>query len=118
MKEFLNELTLKDFKFENENYKIKKNDDKQGLLLIYAPWCGYSKLLGPEWRKFEKKYKNKYYIASLNSDKNNSGNDLIIKQLGIAGFPSVKYIQKDGTVDIDYEGDKNIESFLKYLLEK
>lgn len=118
MREFVNELTLKNFKFENNNYKINKNNDKQGLLLIYAPWCGYSKLLAPEWRKFENKYQDKYYIASLNSDKKNSGNNLIIEQIGVDGFPTIKYINKDGTVDINYDGDKNIEGFLKYLLEK
>ena len=111
-------LKIKDFKLKDGKYIIKKINDKPGLLLIYAPWCGYSKLILPEWDDFKKKYSKKYYIASLNVEEKNSGNKLISKKLGITGYPTIKYVNKDGIVGVNYDGERDIESFTKYLAEK
>ena len=112
------ELKMKDFKLKNSNYIIKKNENKPGLLLVYAPWCGYSKLVLPEWRDFEKKNNKKYYIAALNVEAKNSGNKLIARKLGVTGYPTIKYINKDGIVGVNYDGERDIGSFTKYLAEK
>ena len=118
MREFSNELKMKNFKYKNGSYFIKKTSGKPGLVLVYASWCGYSKILGPEWREFEKDYKNKYYIASIKVDKEKSGNDLIANQLNISGYPTIKYINKEGKIGETYEGERNIENFEKYLSKK
>jgi len=117
MNEFSNELKMKNFKYKDGNYFIKKTSGKPGLVLVYASWCGYSKILGPEWREFERE-NSKYYIASIKVDKEKSGNDLIADQLDISGYPTIKYINKDGKIGETYEGERNIENFLKYLSKK
>lgn len=116
MKSFSNELTMNDFKLKDGNYIIKKNNGKKGLLLVYAPWCGYSKMIGPEWREFNKN--KKYFVTALNVEKKNSGNKIIAKELNISGYPTIKYVNKDGKVLDTYDSDRNIEGFIKYLSEK
>ena len=97
------ELVASDFEVSN---KIKKTNGKRGLLLIYAPWCGYCQMLAPEWKTFGEKYKNDFFIKSLNADNKSSGNNLIAEKIGVEGFPTIKVVDSNGNIGKTYDGEE------------
>ena len=112
------EININEIKYKNGDLYIRNKEGKKGLVMIYAEWCGYCKLLAPIWKKFINKYKNKYTIRALNSE-GSINNKMILEKLGVQGFPTIKYINKDGKISKDsYEGERNINDFVNYLLKK
>ena len=110
------ELSTKDIDYKNNNFYIKKNN-KKGLFLIYADWCGYCQMLVPEWKKFVKEYSDKYTIKSFNVE-GGSGNKIIAQKMGVEGYPTILYISKDGKIGGQYSGERNIKEFDNYLSKK
>ena len=108
------EVTIKDFKLKDGEYFLK-NNGKKGLLLIYAPWCGYCQMLAPEWKRFYTKHKDNYVIKSLNVENKQAGNNKISEALGVQGFPTIKTIETSGKITKNFEGERNIKNFEKYL---
>ena len=108
------EVTINDFKYDNGNFYLK-NNKKKGLIVIYAPWCGYCNMLAPIWSKFAKEYKNEYTIKALNVENKRAGNKKMAEQLGVQGFPTIKYIDESGKIGKTYEGDRSKEDFKKFL---
>jgi thiol-disulfide isomerase/thioredoxin len=113
------EVTIKDFDYKPStgNFTLN-NNGKKGLLLIYAPWCGFCQMLTPEWKKFYQKNKEKYIIKALNVENKNAGNKRIVEKLNIQGFPTIKFIHTNGKIGENYSNERNIENFEKYLSQK
>ena len=114
MSKFPAEVTIKDFTLKNGKYHLK-NNNKKGLLVVYAPWCGYCQMLAPEWKKFYNKNKDKYTIRALNADNEKGGNKQVASGLGVQGFPTIKLIESSGKIGNTFEGERNTENFEKYL---
>ena len=67
------------------------------MILLYAPWCGHSKKMLPDYEKVKsdfdgkvingKKINIKMYNSDVDEDK--------VKEYGVKGFPSL-YVEKDG----------------------
>ena len=67
------------------------------LILIYAPWCGHSKRMLPDYEKVKSEFDGKtingktvnviMYNSDVDKDK--------VKEYGVKGFPSL-FIEKDG----------------------
>ena len=108
------ELELDDFIYKNNSFYLK-NTDNQGLVMIYAHWCGYCNILTPTWKKLHNKYKNKFTIKAIHVENKKGGNDKLVKQLNIQGYPTILKIEKDGKIGKKYEGERTIEEFVKFL---
>jgi thiol-disulfide isomerase/thioredoxin len=94
------------------NNSVKAN--KQVFLLIYMEGCGPCNETLPEWKKIEnilngkineKKYNN-VVIAEIEKD---NLNKLTFIKDDIKGFPSMKYISNNGSLQEDFE-DSNIKN--------
>ena len=109
------EIKANELKYRNGSFYVRNKEGKKGLVVIYADWCGYCQMLAPIWKKFIVEYQDKYNIRALNSD---GVNKMILEKIGVGGFPTIKYINKEGKIQDNYEGDRNINGFVNYLSKK
>ena len=83
------------------------------ILWFYAPWCGWSRKALPEWKKLEDFAKgNKKFIVKKFNDQQHGD---MMEKFGIRGFPTIKLIKPDET--IDYVGDRDFKHFKIFLEE-
>ena len=106
---YITELTPSDFE-SVAPWRLKGG--ASGMVLFYAPWCGYCKRVAPEWEKAAKtvgfcefyafnceKYKD--HVMKIKED---------TPEL-IKGYPSI-VIYKEGSPDEYYDGDRSSKSLV------
>lgn len=75
-------LTSANFKEETEG--------KNAIIKFYAPWCGHCKRMTPAWNELHEHHGDtKLVVAKV--DCTSDASREICKELGIRGFPTVKY---------------------------
>lgn len=96
--------------------EIVLNSKKDVLVEFYAPWCGHCKSLAPTYESLAAAFKNEedVIIANLDAD---SHKDLGEKY-GVSGFPTIKFFPKNNKDGEDYEGGRDIDSFVTFINEK
>jgi protein disulfide-isomerase A1 len=85
-----------------------------GLLVeMYAPWCGHCKKLTPQYEAAAKELeKSGFSIAKLDA----TVHKVVAAKYGVKGFPTIKYIGKDKT--IDYTGGRTSADIISYVIKK
>lgn len=104
------EVSVSDFKGH------KLNNKPEGLILIYASYCGYCTMVKPEWERFGKMMKGKHvYALQGDTDKN----QMLLNSLSVQGVPDIRFVGPDGKIDsVKFSGDRTAEEFKKYLTMK
>ncbi len=109
-----NNLTPKNFKIIDNNVFIT-NNNKPGILLIHATWCGHCTKFIPIFKALNQKL-NKNGVkfpcfaiedASLKQDGGN-----LARALNINGFPTIKFFDQHGKIIGDYNGSRNQNDLL------
>ena len=86
------------------------------VIKYYAPWCGFCKLLAPEFTKAANSPEMKELdvtFASIDVDFNRD----TLKKVGIYGFPVIKYYE-NGTIDGSYGGGRTSKDMIDYFVKK
>lgn len=78
-----NIIQLTDDNFDN---LVLKSDDIW-LVAFFAPWCGHSKTLAPNWAQAAQELKGKVKFGALDA----TVHKVKAAQYGIYGFPIIKY---------------------------
>lgn len=93
--------------------KIVNDPTKDVLVKYYAPWCGHCKSLAPIWDELAEHVAGNedIVIAKFDATANEAAG------VSIRGYPTLKFYPKNNKAGIDYEGDRDLASFKKWLAE-
>jgi len=93
---------------------IVMDDTKDVLVEFYAPWCGHCKQLEPKYEELAKSLSSNKNIVIAKVDA--TANE--IPGVGVRSFPTIKMWARGKKSDpIDYNGDREVEGFMKFLKE-
>merc|ERR1712045_478379 len=93
--------------------EVAMNANEDVLVEFYAPWCGHCKQLAPIWDELGEKYKDHETIVIAKMD--STANEL--EEVKVQGFPTIKLFKKGTNEIVDYNGDRTVEGFSKFLEE-
>lgn len=91
--------------------EVAKDATKHVLVEFYAPWCGHCKQLVPIWDSLGEKFADREDIVIAKMD--STGNEL--EDIKIQGFPTIKLFKKGDNKVVDYNGERTLEGFSKFL---
>jgi len=94
-------------------HDVAMDVNKDVLVEFYAPWCGHCKQLVPIWDKLAEKYADSESIVIAKMD--STANEL--EEVKVQGFPTIKLFKKGTNEIVDYNGDRTVEGFSKFLDE-
>ncbi|RUS88417.1 hypothetical protein EGW08_003813, partial [Elysia chlorotica] len=95
-----------------KNFKEVAMDKSKAVFVeFYAPWCGHCKQLAPIWDDLGKAFEDndKIVIAKMDSTANE------IEEVKIQSFPTLKYFPAGSDEIIDYNGERTLDGFKKFL---
>lgn len=95
-----------------KNFKEVAFDKNKAVFVeFYAPWCGHCKQLAPIWDDLGKAYEDndKIVIAKMDSTANE------VEDVKIQSFPTLKYFPAGSEEIIDYNGERTLDGFKKFL---
>merc|ERR1712088_1085916 len=90
---------------------VAKDAAKHVLVEFYAPWCGHCKQLVPIWDSLGEKFADREDIVIAKMD--STANEL--EDIKIQGFPTIKLFKKGDNKVVDYNGERTLEGFSKFL---
>ena len=93
---------------------------KQIFVIFYMEGCGPCNMTRPEWKKIEN------ILSSTDTNSNIVVVDIDQEVLGElkylqskpVGFPTMRYIANKGKTSEDYNGERNIDAFMKWIQSK
>jgi len=95
----------------NNFEEVAMDAGKHVLVEFYAPWCGHCKQLAPIWDQLGEHYKDSADIVIAKMD--STANEL--ENVKVQGFPTIKLFKKGDNTMIDYNGQRTLEGFKKFL---
>lgn len=107
-------LELYDSDFKGKKIIRKFAQDKYGIIIFHVPWCYYCKKALPEMEAAEEISKSpntSLYFAKVNCQNNPE----ITKRLGINKYPTIYFINKDGSIGSEYNGERYKHDIISYL---
>ena len=110
------ELKFEDFNYKDKKLYIKNNyfNDKKGFIIFYAPWCAHCKKISNLLIDLALLNINIFNFGSINAENIKDGNDKICIYENITKFPTIKYINIDGTL-LDYQYEYTLDNLLYFI---
>lgn len=107
-----NEMTVDDGNGNsNGNNKVKGE-----IVLYYATWCGYSRMILPEWEKFEKFAQENLPYLKVTKFRCEGGDERTCVEKHVEGYPTVILYPKDNT-EIQFKKERNLEKLIEFVNE-
>jgi len=107
--------------FNNDVVTNRYFQGKPGLVMFYADWCPHcsNPTTRKMWNEIGYFCSPDVAVGAMNCNDKFRGNDLSARLIGVSGYPSIAYINSDGTVDHEmFGGERNKEYLVKFLCSK
>ncbi|KAG6495765.1 hypothetical protein ZIOFF_043592 [Zingiber officinale] len=119
------------------NFEKEVGQDRAAFVEFYAPWCGHYKKLAPEYEKLGSSFKKAKFvlIGKVDCDEHKSicskyglsgyptiqwfpKGSLEPKKYGVSGYPTLKFFPKENKAGEDYEAERELDDFVKFINQK
>ena len=87
---------------------------KKGMIVFSASWCGHCKRAAPEIEKTAKILGKSFIIYNMDCDKYG---EFASKALNVNGYPTIVFVDSDGTPIKLYTGERSTQSFLEAVCD-
>ncbi|TYI55192.1 hypothetical protein E1A91_D11G124800v1 [Gossypium mustelinum] len=96
-----------------ENFEKEVGQDRGALVEFYAPWCGHSQKLAPEYEKLGASFKKakSVLIGKVDCDEHKS----VCGKYGVEGYPTIKWFPKGSLDPKQYEGPRTAEPLAEFV---
>jgi len=90
--------------------ELVKDEERDVLLEVYAPWCGHCKQLEPIYHKLAKRFKkvDSVVIAKMDGTANEHAD------VNVEGFPTIVFYPAGGEA-VPYEGERTLAGMTKFI---
>lgn len=110
------ELNLSDFIYKKNKLYINNSyfAKKKGFIIFYAPWCEHCKKIADTLINLAMVNINLFYFGAVNAENIEMGNDKLCIQANIKSFPTIKYINDDGSLE-NYVFPYNFDNLIYFI---
>lgn len=104
-------------KLSTAEYKSFLDSNPLVLAEFFAPWCGYCKMLGPEFAKAADSLNESNPDIKLAQVDCTIEEELCMEQ-GIRGYPTLKVLRGSETAPDDYDGPRDAAGIAEYMIKQ
>merc|ERR1712113_46449 len=87
------------------------------ILLVYAPWCGFSKKFFPVWTAFSRAVEKVLHlvVAKLDGDRNSSPYP---EDISWTAYPTISYFRAGDRTPTMFHANRTVESLVAFVKDK
>ena len=116
------ELKMHNFSVNSLGQVIVTHRDyigNNGLIMFYSASCPHcnSKETTGLWSQLAMVLGKSFPIGAVNCTDYNNKNDVLAKYAKVLGYPTIKLVHKDGTLEI-YEGKRTEKEIFKFICKR
>lgn len=90
---------------------------KGAFVKFYAPWCGHCKKLAPAWDQLADEFTDNDAVVIGSVDCTAEDNKDLCSQMGVRGFPTLKYFTGGDAAGEKYESGRDFDALLEFAKE-
>lgn len=110
----IKELFAKDVYSKYGDFHIREARNTGGMVMVKADWCGHCRRALPELEKVSSLTGKAYPIYKIDADKNRD----LVSAMGVLGFPTILFIERDGKISVKYEGERESKPILDEICKR
>lgn len=108
------ELTPKNFIIKTKKITHPTLKNKKGMIVFAASWCPHCVHFAPVYQQISNLLGSSFPLFYLDSVKYSD----LASKLGIQGYPTIKYIDRNGIMYRDYKGNRDADSVLNDICKE